>query len=432
MTDKPLHTALRFYEKGWAIAMPLLRLSSRLRDGFAQRKLETSLPHADIWIQAASGGEAYLAWTLLERLEPVGPLRVLVTTNTRQGLDIIGKASAALARANPALTLFPAWFPFDRPSIMAAAVSRVNPKLAVLLESELWPGFMHALKSRKCPVLIINGRMTKKSMSAYRRFPGTCKALRPDRILAISRKDAQRFETVFGQGATAVMHNIKFDSLAVDGSDEKNKNPAGFMAHLIPTGARFLVLGSIRQEEETNIAQIIQKINRARPDVITGLFPRHLERVAHWKKALSGLGLSWHLRSGIEKPVRSGDIILWDVFGELAGAYAAADAVFVGGSLAPLGGQNFLEPLACGTVPVIGFSYENFSWVGEEIFRRGLVIKTRNSKEAAEAMIRQLDNPVPRRETAAKAKKFIAARQGGARKACEVIEKTLGDEKNAA
>ncbi|MFO8112485.1 MAG: glycosyltransferase N-terminal domain-containing protein [Desulfosalsimonadaceae bacterium] len=432
MTDKPLHTAFQVYEKGWALAMPLLRLSRRLQDGFAHRKLETSLPYADLWIQAASGGEAYLAWTLLEHLRTTAPLRVLVTTNTRQGMDIIGKAAAALARINPALTLFPAWFPFDRPSTMAAAVSQVNPKLAVLLESEMWPGFMHALKSRKCPVLIINGRMTKKSMSAYRRFPGTCKALRPDRILAISREDAHRFETVFGQGTAGVMNNIKFDSLAVDLSDKNCENPTGFMAHLIPAGARFLVLGSIRREEEANIAQIIQKTNRARPDVITGLFPRHLERVEHWKKALSGLGLRWRLRSGIEKPVQGGDIILWDVFGELAGAYAAADAVFVGGSLAPLGGQNFLEPLACGTVPVIGPSHENFSWVGEEIFRSGLVIKTRDSDEAADAIIRQLKDPLPHPEIASKAMAYITARQGGARRACEVIEKILGDEKNAA
>lgn len=411
--------------------MPLLRLSSRLQDGFAQRKLETSLPYADIWIQAASGGEAYLAWTLLERLEPGGPLRVLVTTNTRQGMDIIGKAAAALAHVNPAVTLFPAWFPFDRPSIMAAAVSRVNPKLAVLLESELWPGFMYALKKRKCPIFIINGRMTKKSLSAYRRFPGACTMLRPDRILAISQDDAKRFETVFGQKGIAVMNNIKFDALPIDLPDKNEGKPPGFMARWIPAGSRFLVLGSIRREEEAKIVQIIQKMREKRPDVITGLFPRHMERLDHWEKILSGLGLNWRRRSGIEKPVQGGDIILWDVFGELAAAYAAADAVFVGGSLAPLGGQNFLEPLACGTVPVIGPSHENFSWVGEEIFRKGLVIKTRNPKEAADAMIRQLDNPVPQNETAAKAKKFIAARQGGARKACAVIEKTLGDKKNA-
>ncbi len=431
MTDKALHTALRVYEKAWAISLPLLRISSRLKDGFAQRKLETRLPMADIWIQAASGGEAYLAWTLLAHLRTTGHLRVLITTNTRVGMDIIAKAAAALAHANPALTLFPGWFPFDRPSIMAAAVSRVNPKLAVLLESELWPGFMYALKRRKCPVFIINGRMTKKSMSGYRRFPGTCKTLRPDRILAISREDAKRFENVFGQKGIAVMNNIKFDALRIDLTDKKGGKPPGF-ERWIPAGSRFLVLGSIRREEEAKIAQIIQKMHDKRPDVITGIFPRHLERVDHWEKTLSGLGLNWHLRSAIEKPVQDGDIILWDVFGELSNAYDAADAVFVGGSLAPLGGQNFLEPLAYGIVPVIGPSYENFSWIGEELFRRGLAIKTRNPLEAAEAMIRQLDNPVPRHETASNAKGFITARQGGVRTACEVIEKTLGDEKNGA
>ncbi len=425
MTDKTLHTALGIYDKVWAMALPLLRLNRRLKDGFSQRKLESPLPVADIWIQAASGGEAYLAWTLLERLRTDGPVRVLVTTNTRQGMDIIGRASAALAAANPDIDILPAWFPFDRPSIMEKAVSRVNPKLAVLLEGELWPGFMHALKSRNCPVFIINGRMTEKSMTAYGRFPGACKALRPDRVLAISPEDGRRFERVFGKDVVSLMTNIKFDRLAIDPENEGAKISPGFMEQMIPSGSRFIVLGSVRREEEPEIVQIIQKVHRLRPDAIIGLFPRHLERVDYWKKALSGLGLNWHLRSGMKNPLQNGEVLLWDVFGELSTAYAAADAVFVGGSLAPLGGQNFLEPLVYGTVPVIGPSYENFAWIGEDIFRQKMAVKTRDHREAADGLIRQLDHPAPKAEIARKATAFISARQGGSRTACEAIEEAL-------
>lgn len=425
VTDKTLHKALVIYDKAWAMALPLLRLSRRLKDGFSQRKLESPLPVADIWIQAASGGEAYLAWTLLEHLRTSGPVRVLITTNTRQGMDIIGSASTALAATNPDIDLLPAWFPFDRPSIMEKAVLRVNPKLAVLLEGELWPGFMQALKRRSCPVFIINGRMTDKSMTAYGRFPGACKALRPDRVLAISPEDGRRFERVFGKEVVSLMTNIKFDRLAVDRENKGAGIPNGFMEQMIPSGSRFLVLGSVRREEEPKILQIIQKVHRLRPDTIIGLFPRHLERVDYWKKTLSGCGLNWHLRSGMKPPVQNSDVILWDVFGELSTAYAAADAVFVGGSLAPLGGQNFLEPLVYGTVPVIGPSYENFAWIGEDIFRQKMAIRTRNHRDAADGLIRQLDHPAPKSEIARKAKAFIAARQGGSRTACEAIEQVL-------
>ena len=426
MTDKTIHTALRLYDTAWAVAMPFLRVSTRLKDGFYPRQLRTkTLPDADIWIQAASGGEAYLAWTLLAQLRPPAPIRILITTNTRQGMDILVKAAEELAGTAPGVTIFPAWFPFDRPSIMDKAVSMVTPKLAVLLESEIWPGFLYALKSRNCPVFIINGRMTPKSMAAYRKFPGAAKTLRPDRILAISNDDAKRFGSVFGGRGVSVMSNIKFDSLVIAPPNGETQRRTDFTDDMLPAGSPFFVLGSVRREEENQITKIIQKIHKNRPDVITGLFPRHLNRLDRWKKTINDIGLKWRLRSNLEKPAMPGDVILWDAFGELSLAYAAAEAVFVGGSLAPLGGQNFLEPLVYGTIPVIGPSYENFAWVGDDIFHKGLVVKTRNHSEAADRLIEQIDNPAPRTEIIAKANAFIKTRQGGTRKACEAIEAAL-------
>lgn len=446
MTDIGFHTWLRVYDTAWALTLPLLRLSNRLKDGFAHRKTEAGLPEADIWIQAASGGEAYLAWTLAKQLRPPGPIRILVTTNTRQGMDILEKAKTELALSNSRLTLFPAWFPFDQPSLMDRAVSKVTPKLAVLLESEMWPGFVSALKDHHCPVLIVNGRMTPKSMSGYLKFPKTCKKLRPDHILAISDNDRVRFQKIFGDNHITVMSNIKFDRLEIAPTDEKTNvilntaadvpgsvkidseinPPPGSPSRLIPMESRFLVLGSVRQEEEVQLSGIIKKIHDARPDVIIGLFPRHLTRLDYWKNRIIELGLRIHLRSGTEvSVVRGGDVILWDIFGELSSAYGMADAVFVGGSLAPLGGQNFLEPLVYGCVPVIGPSYENFAWVGEDIFREKLVIKAENDNDVADHLIRQLENPAKRAETVIKATRFISARQGGTRRACRVIENAL-------
>ncbi len=429
----------------WALALPLLRLSTRLQDGLSHRKTEAGLPEAEIWIQVASGGEAYLAWTLAKQLRPPGSLRILVTTNTRQGMDILEKAKAELAVSNPLLTLFPAWFPFDRPSLMDRAVSKVNPKLAVLLESEMWPGFVSALKGHHCPVLIVNGRMTPKSMSGYLKFSKTCKNLRPDHILAISDNDRIRFQKVFGDNHITVMSNIKFDRLEIPPPDKKTdvitntatdvqssrtidirKNPPpGLPSRLIPMDSQFLVLGSVRQEEEVQLSAIIKKIHDARPDVTIGLFPRHLTRLDYWKHRIIELGLRIHLRSDPKVSVRAGDVILWDIFGELSTAYGMADAVFVGGSLAPLGGQNFLEPLVYGCVPVIGPSYENFAWVGEDIFHEKLVIKAENDQDVTDHLLRQLENPARRAETVIKATRFISARQGGTRTACGVIENAL-------
>lgn len=422
--NKTLNTLLHFYDKAWFLATPLLRLNKRLKDGYSQRKLINPLPRADIWIQAASGGEAYLAWTLLKHLRPEGPIRILVTTNTRQGMDIISHAIDEVAVLNPKLIIFQAWFPFDRPMIMNRAVAQVNPKLAVLLESELWPGFMYALKSQDCPVFIINGRMTQKSMAGFLRFPDICHKLRPDHILAISNDDSKRFGKVFGKEGLSVMSNMKFDRLAVEPGQKSEAEKANRLLNKqIPDDIRFLVLGSVRHEEERQVAWILQEVYRRRPDIVTGLFPRHMNRLDHWKKTIATLKVKWRLRSEMNAPAQKGEVILWDVFGELSTAYASARAVFVGGSLAPLGGQNFLEPLIYDIVPVIGPFYENFAWVGEDIFSMGLVVKAKNKFDVANHLISQLDNPAP--DVASRARKFITARQGGTHQACDLIEKAL-------
>lgn len=431
--DKWLHIAMRLYDAAWGLGTPLLQLNRRLKDGYTERKTGTGLPKADIWIQAASGGEAYLAWTLAKHLKPAGPVRILVTTNTRQGLEIIGKAKTGLAASNPDLTLLSGWFPFDRPSTMAQAVSRVAPRLAVLLESELWPGFVSALKRKKCSVVIVNGRMTEKSMSGYLKFPETCKRLRPDRVLAMSAEDRARFRKVFGDKGVSIMSNMKFDRLEITPPELVSNAPLvpdrrnGGTSDLARLDGRFLVLGSIREEEEDPVARIIKKVHAMRPDVVTGLFPRHLSRVPHWEKTIRGLGLRCRMRSDPDARVRAGDVVLWDVFGELSMAYGMADAVFVGGSLAPLGGQNFLEPLVHGIPPVIGPHYGNFAWVGEAIFHKKLVIKAANGDAVTDHLIRQLDNPAPRGEISAKARQFITSRQGGTHTACEVIETFLNE-----
>lgn len=418
------------YEGAWALAAPLLRGHLRMKDGYAQRRLEESLPSADIWIQAASGGEAYLAWTLLSNLRVPFPVTVLVTTNTRQGMDVTERAVKALGTVNPDITIHSAWFPFDRPSIMRAAANQVDPKLAVILETELWPGFLSALKNRGCPIFIVNGRMTEKSAAGYTRFPKICRLLAPDRILAMSNADAQRFKRVFGRKGVSVIPNIKFDRLVTDITSSGNggvygERPGGFVNRWLPPDARFLVLGSIRREEEKKVARIIEKVHHACPDVIIGVFPRHIERADYWEKILKAKDRRYRRRSGLKESVRPGDILLWDVFGELSEAYGAAHAVFVGGSLAPLGGQNFLEPLVYGAVPVIGPSYDNFAWVGEEIFSAGLAIRAANAREAAGHLIRQLTAPLPGPKIAAAARQYITARQGGARMACDEIENAI-------
>ena len=118
-------------------------------------------------------------------------------------------------------------------------------------------------------------------------------------------------------------------------------------------------------------------------------------------------------------------VVLWDRIGELNSAYSRADAAFVGGSLAPVGGQNFLEPLMCGIRPVIGPFWDNFKWVGADIFDQGLVRVGPDWESAADLLSEDMKATPPRDAIREQAGRYIRARQGGARSACRAMEPFL-------
>ncbi len=319
------------YELLWRLFIPLLKHHPRLRQGFAARSAADHLPAADIWLHAASAGEAYLALTLVNNLPTEARLRVLITTNTRQGLDII-KTGATAEKIPPGIAIHSIYIPFDRPRLAQQAVQRVFPKVMILLETELWPGLLLALKKHNIPVLLLNGRITAKSLKSYLLWPGLWKCLGPDHVLAISQEDAGRFGRLFGHKNVHTMKNIKFDQL------NTQAHPAtDHLKTILPQDRPFLVLGSVRQEEEKSVEAIITRIHSALPEILIGLFPRHMERMDYWTQTLNQLDINWIRRSDLNQGTApDATVILWDVFGELQPAYALARAVFVGGSLAPL------------------------------------------------------------------------------------------------
>ena len=409
-----------FYDIAWRLCIPLLKLNSRLKEGYDSRCSGDSLKPADIWIHAASAGEAFLALSLIETMNPVAPIHVLVTTNTRQGFDIIN--NGIKSRINDSQVKAECgYIPFDRPMLMDNVVQRICPKLMILLETEIWPGLLFALKKNIVTTIIINGRMTPKSLQRYMIWPLLWKALSPDKILAISDDDANRFATLFGQDKVQKMPNIKFDRLKT--TINNTNNP---LKSFIPNSVPFLVLGSVRQPEEHPVEKIIQNIQSSLPKTIIGLFPRHMHRIKYWEQELRRLNIKWKRRSELtDETVPAGTVIVWDMFGELNSAYALAKAVFVGGSLAPLGGQNFLEPMIYGIAPIIGPSWENFAWVGNDIFNQGLAIKEDNWQSVASGLIRQLRQTKTDDRLQAAAIRYIEARKGGTQQACELITDLL-------
>jgi 3-deoxy-D-manno-octulosonic-acid transferase len=423
MINSPEKLAFLFYDRLWGLAMPLINRSRRLAEGIDQRRFQSGLPGtSDIWIQAASVGESFLALEILKRLRTGTPVSILLTTNTTQGLEILGRARSEHLLRNRGIRVETAYFPFDRPRIMQRAVRHIRPALMVLLEAELWPAHLAALKNAGARILVVNGRMSAKSLKRYLWWPAFWRRLSPDGILAVSAADARRFAALFGPHRVDVIPNLKFDRLDLNPAGSNGVNP---LASLFLQDVELLVMGSIREAEEEAIQNIITAIRRLRPNTVIGLFPRHVQRLAAWTSWLDRHRMSWRLRSRVAAPVSPGTIILGDTFGELVSAYRLCRAAFVGGSLAPLGGQNFLEAVTSGVVPVIGPHWDNFAWVGETFFKLGLIQIAADWRQAADLLASNLSQTPQREKVRRRVLQYIEERQGGTDRACRLIESTL-------
>lgn len=406
----------KFYNILWNAALPFLKRHPRLASTFERRINPVQLQPADIWIQAASAGEAYLSVSIIKTLNPDRPVTILLTTTTDQGMKILTQALSP-KKFSPRISLRVDIFPFDSPKAMNKAVQQVNPAVMVLLETELWPAHLYALKRNHTTVLLINGRLSQKSSRNYRLTKALWRSLAPERILAISAGDAKRFSQVFSHTRVDTMDNIKFDRIKVQNTTGK----ASALAAIVPRELPLSIFASFRRQEEKQIIDMIKTLLEKVPNQIIALFPRHMHRIAPFLKKLNKNGLKVYKGSQISSVLTGPAIILWDKFGDLHQAYSHADVVFVGGSLAPLGGQNFMEPAGLGIPTIIGPHWQNFAWVGEEIFNTGAVTRCKNRQHAVKIMCRHLVKSGGRKTRIDAVNHYILQKQGGAQAAAEAI-----------
>ncbi|MDR1490155.1 MAG: hypothetical protein LBS65_06695 [Desulfovibrio sp.] len=495
----------RVYAALWKGAALFLRGHKRLKDSFGQRAVlengpfaafgaETrSFPDRDagldatdsgrhralteavpvrLWIQAASAGEAKLCRAFVPALctafaaHPdfaARPLRVLCTSLTLQGIETLEEAKKTFP---PDVRCLCGYLPLDRPDLMRAAVRLARPQAVILLETELWPGLMRAAKLEGVPLIVANGRISEKSFRFYGPSRFFWKNLAPDRVAAVSEKDAARYAALFGSfGKVETMPNIKFDLLRQDAPGGPEAEAARRLrAELGAEEADLLVLlASVREEEEDlllpGLCAFCEKKIRGR-GLVVAVAPRHMHRIPAWEEKLRACGAAFVLRrtsgekerdvasaagaraSGTGARTDGGRICLCAKFGELPALYAAADAVFVGGSLVPLGGQNFLEAAACGASPLVGPHLDNFLWAGEDIFATGLARRISGAAGLFETLARDLEERSALLDLAgagaesgaragasekiqARFQALLAPKLGGSAKAAEIVLETV-------
>ncbi|WP_300463230.1 glycosyltransferase N-terminal domain-containing protein [Desulfobacula sp.] len=413
----------KLYNMLWNLSLPFLARNNRLKQGWQKRISSGHHSRADIWIQAASAGEAYLAVHILKTLLPKTPLNVLVTTTTSQGMDILKKGLTREMRHHR-INLTIEWFPFDRPHTIEKAVKTINPCIMVLLETEIWPALLYFLKRNQTKIFIINARLSRKSHLLYLKTKWLWKHLEPDVILATSRQDAKRYAQLFEKKIVKTMSNIKFESMDTMVPDSRLLLD---IKRVLPQTLPLTLLASVRRQEEKEVLLMAKELLNAFPDQVIAIFPRHMHRINAWKKKLTAQKFNFHLKSNIPPHLDKPGIILWDTFGELKTAYALASVVFVGGSLKPLGGQNFIEPALQGATTVIGPHYDDFAWVTDDIFKKRIVIKKTHWTAVVQTILTALETPENRSDRKQVAQDYIIRHQGGTRQACDEILKAFDE-----
>ncbi|MCP4022424.1 MAG: 3-deoxy-D-manno-octulosonic acid transferase [Desulfobacteraceae bacterium] len=411
----------KLYNMLWKAALPFLRQNKRLKGEFEKRVQANHFQKADIWIQAASAGEAYLAVQMLKTFHPLQKTSILLTTTTAQGKEIL-ESGVKKARLDANIQYQVEWFPFDIPKTAQKAVQKINPKVMVLLETEIWPALIHHLKKNNTQIFIANARMSDKSFKIYMATRFLWRHLRPHHVFATSIQDKKKYETLFKGAKANTISNIKFDCIE---DNAVSQTLTKEIRQLIGSDTRLSILASIRKQEEKKAVRIIKDILAGFPGQVVGLFPRHMHRIDAWKRHLANHGISYQLKSDTTGLVAAKTVILWDTFGELKSACSIADVAFVGGSLVPLGGQNFIEPAIQGCATITGPFWDDFFWVKENIFHQKIVTKVANAQEVSKEIISHLHQPGSREKRKAAAIKFIQAHQGGTQKVCDAILKIL-------
>ncbi|MFZ9088730.1 MAG: 3-deoxy-D-manno-octulosonic acid transferase [Planctomycetaceae bacterium] len=315
-------------------------------------------PRPVAWFHAVSVGEVIqLQKVVDDYLKQNGEQRrILITTSTDTGFDL-------------AQQRFPdcqvSWFPLDFSWAVSGALDRIQPDFVVLMELELWPGFLTACFRRHIPVAVVNARLSERSFRRYRLVRRWMLPVlgRLQLVAAQSPASAQRLQTLgVREEVLHVTGSVKFDG--VQTSRENAATIALRKALAIPAEARVLVCGSTQDPEEKLGIDAWQVLRRDFPDLYLILVPRHRERFDQVATTVTEAGhpLLRKSQAGSECNVATGPetIRLLDTIGELGACWGLADFAFVGGSFGNRGGQNMIEPAAYGAAVMFGPNTRNF------------------------------------------------------------------------
>ncbi|MCG2594197.1 3-deoxy-D-manno-octulosonic acid transferase [Ramlibacter sp. XY19] len=396
-------------------AQPLLRRKLRRRGvaepGYLEHVEERFGRYTDntepgrLWIHAVSLGETRAAAILVDALRRAQPdVRILLTHGTATGRA----EGVRLLREGDAQ----AWFPWDTPKAVKGFLNHFRPSAGVLMETEVWPNVTLLCKEQGVPLALANARLSEKSLRQALRLP---RLSRPTygalgAVWAQTEDDARRLAQA-GATVQGVFGNIKFD--ATPGPQLLERGRAWRAAQDRP-----VVLFAVSREGEE--AEFLRAI-AAHPGVQWLLVPRHPQRFDEVAGLAAQAGFAVSRRSAWGESPAAGDVWIGDSLGEMPLYYAMADVALLGGSFAPLGGQNLIEAAACGCPVVMGPHTFNFSEAAQLALAAGAARRVANMEEGVREAVALARDAQERARVAAAGEQFAAAHRGAAGKTAAAV-----------
>ena len=363
-----------------------------------------------IWCHCASVGEINTALPLLRSLIKRGE-HLLVSTNTITGMQ-------ALTKANLDNTQH-AFFPLDYIAFAHRLISEYSPKLYLIFETELWPNILLTAANHNIPTVIINGRISKKTLHAPSLILKNYKKalVKIYNIIASSEENAARFIALGAkEEVITTFDNLKFASI----------NASPNLTDECPIDYPFLLCASTHAGEEQSIIEQWKASNPEGLGLVIAI--RHPQRCKEVCKILKDHELAYHLHSDNPEKVSKNEIYIIDTLGQLMPFMKQAEFVFMGGSLVPIGGHNIIEPAQYGRCTLIGPHHDDFKDIVNDLKKCNGIIIVNNASQLISEIQRLLSNRETQLQLGNNARNYLNSKQKVLKNYQDLVFKLIDDQ----
>lgn len=416
-----------FYSAIWYLLLPFLFLRLWLRGrqapAYRQRWKERmawgyrpGTLQRSIWVHAVSVGETLAAVPMIERLladYPETPL--LVTTTTPTGSERV--------KALFGDRVTHVYCPWEVPTALNRFLRAFDPKMVIVLETELWPNLCAAVKRHGAKLMLMNGRLSEKSYRGYSKFPRLVRPMmaRFDALAVQTPVERERY-VALGAWPERVhaIGSVKFD-MSLD--DTVRQAAAGLRAEI---GERPVwIAASTHPGEDEPVLAAHKSLLKTLPTALLVLVPRHPERFGSVAQLVRHQSLTLARRSKQEAIAADTQVYLADTMGELLMLFGVADVAFVGGSLVPVGGHNLLEPAAWGKPVVTGPHLHNFAAISELLDKADALTLVDNADALAITLQGLFRHPDRRQSQGQAAAAVVEANRGALEKGLGLVRQLI-------